>query len=80
MNSLKTHFSIMPEVETAIFNKRPVLALESTIIAHGMPYPENIAFAKRAEALVRENEVTPATIAILKGKIHVGLDDEQLEI
>jgi pseudouridine-5'-phosphate glycosidase len=80
MNSLKTHFSIMPEVETAIFNKRPVLALESTIIAHGMPCPKNIAFAKKAEALVRENEVTPATIAIIDGKIHVGLDDEQLEI
>ena len=78
MNSLKTHFSITPEVETAIFNKRPVLALESTIIAHGMPYPENIAFAKRAEALVRENEVTPATIAIIGGKIHVGLDDKLL--
>ena len=80
MNSLKTHFSITPEVETAILNKRPVLSLESTIIAHGMPYPDNLEFAKTAEALVRENEVTPATIAIIEGKIHIGLNDEQLEI
>ncbi len=80
MNSLKTHFSITPEVETAILNKRPVLSLESTIIAHGMPYPDNLEFAKMAEALVRENEVTPATIAIIEGKIHIGLNDEQLEI
>jgi len=80
MNSLKNHFSINPEVETALSNKRPVLALESTIIAHGMPYPENIDFAKRAEAVVRKHGVVPATIAIVDGKIHIGLNDEQLEI
>ena len=80
MNSLKNHLFINPEVENALSKKQPVLALESTIIAHGMPYPENIDFAKRAEALVRENEVTPATIAIINGKINIGLNNEQLEI
>ena len=80
MNSIKTHFSIKPEVEAALSNKLPVLALESTIIAHGMPYPENIDFAKRADAIVRKHCVTPATIAIIDGKIHIGLDDERLKL
>ncbi len=80
MNSLKNHITINPEVETALKKRQPVLALESTIIAHGMPYPENIDFAKRAEAVVRKNGVVPATIAIIEGKIHVGLNGEQLEI
>jgi pseudouridine-5'-phosphate glycosidase len=80
MNSLNTLFSINSEVENALSKKLPVLALESTIIAHGMPYPENIEFAKRAEALARKHGVVPTTIAIINGKIHVGLNDEQLEI
>ncbi|MFC1527120.1 pseudouridine-5'-phosphate glycosidase [Candidatus Neomarinimicrobiota bacterium] len=79
MNSLNTLFSINPEVENALSKKLPVLALESTIIAHGMPNPENIEFAKRAEALARSHGVTPATIAIIDGKIHIGLDNKQLE-
>jgi len=80
MNSLNTLFSINPEVENALSKKRPVLALESTIIAHGMPYPENIEFAKQAETLARKHGVTPATIAVIDGKVHMGLDDEQLEL
>ncbi|MCJ7802652.1 MAG: pseudouridine-5'-phosphate glycosidase [Candidatus Marinimicrobia bacterium] len=80
MNSLKTHFSINPEVEAALSKKQSVLALESTIIAHGMPYPENIKFARQAETLTRKHGVTPATIAIINGKINVGLNDNQLEI
>ena len=80
MNSIKIHFSINPKVETALSKNRPVLALESTIIAHGMPYPENIKFARQAESLVRKYGVTPATIAILDGEIHIGLNDKQLEI
>ena len=80
MNSLNTLFSINPEVENAFSKKRPILALESTIIAHGMPFPENIEFARQAEALACKQGVTPATIAIIDGKIHVGLDDKQLEI
>ena len=80
MNSIKIHFSINPKVETALSKNRPVLALESTIIAHGMPYPSNIKFARQAESLVRKYGVTPATIAILDGEIHIGLNDKQLEI
>jgi pseudouridylate synthase len=80
MNSLKNHITINPEVEHALSKKQPVLALESTIIAHGMPYPENIEFAKKAENLARKSGVTPATIAIIDGKIHVGLNDEQLNV
>jgi len=80
MNSLKSHFYISSEVETALSKTLPVLALESTIIAHGMPYPENIEFARQAETLVRKHGVTPATIAIIDGKVHIGLNYEQLEI
>jgi pseudouridine-5'-phosphate glycosidase len=79
MNSLNTLFSINPEVENALSKKRPVLALESTIIAHGMQYPENIDFAKQAETLARKRGVTPATIAIIDGTVHIGLDEKQLE-
>ncbi|MBU0529268.1 pseudouridine-5'-phosphate glycosidase [bacterium] len=80
MNPSNIHFSVNPEVETALSKKLPVLALESTIIAHGMPYPDNIEFAKQAEALARKQGVTPATIAIIDGKIHIGLDEKQLEM
>lgn len=80
MNSSKIHFSMAPEVENDLSNNLPVLALESTIIAHGMPYPENIDFARQAEALVCKHGVVPATIAIINGKVHIGLDDEQLDI
>jgi len=72
-------FEHTPEVTSALAQGRPVLALESTIIAHGMPYPENLEFAREAEGLARENGVTPATIAILDGKICIGLDGSQLE-
>ena len=80
MNSFKIHFSTAPEVENALSENLPVLALESTIVAHGMPYPENIEFARQAEALVRKYGVVPATIAIMGGKVHIGLEDNQLEI
>ena len=79
MNSLKTHFSIKPEVDVALSKELPVLALESTIVAHGMPYPDNLHFARMAENTVRKSGVTPATIAIIDGKIHIGLDDKNLE-
>lgn len=73
-------FHFHPDVRSALQNNRPVLALESTIISHGMPYPENIEFARQAEILVRKYSVVPATIAIINGKVHVGLNDKQLEI
>ncbi len=67
-------------MEAALFKKLPVIALESTIIAHGMPYPDNLAFAKKAEALVRNQGVVPATIALINGEICIGLGDRQLEL
>lgn len=73
-------FHFHPDVRSALQNNRPVLALESTIISHGMPYPENVEFARQAEILVRKYSVVPATIAIINGKVHVGLNDKQLEI
>ena len=68
-----------PEVAEALENGRPVIALESTIISHGMPYPQNVETAKNCERIARENGAVPATCAILGGKLCVGLDGEQLE-
>ncbi|KNG79022.1 pseudouridine-5'-phosphate glycosidase [Mycoplasma sp. HU2014] len=67
------------EVETALKNNKPVVALESTIITHGMPYPKNVEMAKNVEQIVRDNGSIPATIAIINGVIHVGLEQEQIE-
>ncbi|MGM0445784.1 MAG: pseudouridine-5'-phosphate glycosidase [Bacillota bacterium] len=67
------------EVENALKEDRPVVALESTIIAHGFPYPDNIELAKNLENQARENGITPATIAIIDGKIKVGLTKKELE-
>ena len=65
--------NINPEVEHALRNNVPVVALESTIITHGMPYPENIKMVHEVEAIIRENNAVPATIAILDGVIKIGL-------
>lgn len=70
---------IHPEVKQALTERRPVVALESTIISHGMPFPQNINTAIEVEKIVRDNGAVPATIAILNGKCHVGLTKEQLE-
>lgn len=67
------------EVAEAIENCRPVIALESTIISHGMPYPQNVETAKECERIAREEGAVPATCAILGGKLCVGLDPDQLE-
>jgi len=72
-------FAISEEVHTALIEHRPVVALESTIISHGMPFPENLAVAREVEDTVRKNGAVPATIAILSGKICVGLEAETLE-
>jgi pseudouridine-5'-phosphate glycosidase len=69
---------IHPEVAQALAEGKPVVALESTIIAHGMPYPKNVETAKEVEAIVRAHGAIPATIAILEGKLCVGLDAGQL--
>lgn len=74
---MKLNFS--EEVSGALHFDRPVVALESTVIAHGLPYPQNIETAYKLERIVRENGATPATIGIFDGEITVGLSDEQIE-
>jgi pseudouridine-5'-phosphate glycosidase len=66
------------EVADAIATKKPIVALESTIISHGLPRPRNLLVAQEVEALVRKSGAVPATIAILDGSIHVGLEPDQL--
>lgn len=77
--SIEKYLNISEEVRTAVSEKKPVVALESTIISHGMPYPQNYETALDVEKTVRENNAVPATIAILKGIIHVGLNKNELE-
>lgn len=67
-----------PEVEKALKNNQPIVALESTIICHGMPRPINLQVAREVQNIVREYGATPATIAVLDGVAHIGLTDEQL--
>ena len=69
-----------PEVHTAICGDKPVVALESTVIAHGLPRPQNLETALRSEEIVRTEDSIPATIAVLKGKLCVGLNGEQREL
>ena len=71
--------AIAPEVADALSTGRPVVALESTIISHGFPYPSNVECALQTEAAVRESGAVPATIAILGGRLTVGLTGEQIE-
>lgn len=68
------------EVATALAEGAPVVALESTIISHGMPYPQNVAMAVEVEAIVREHGAVPATIAVLDGRPRIGLGPEDLEL
>ncbi len=72
-------FNFSEEVSGALHFDRPVVALESTVIAHGLPYPQNIETAYKLERIVRENGATPATIAVFDGEITVGLNDAQIE-
>lgn len=74
-----SHLHIHPEVAAALRDGDPVVALESTIISHGMPYPQNVTTAREVEHIVRENGAVPATIAIIKGTCTVGLSSEELE-
>lgn len=76
---LKEYLVVSEEVADAVKKNRPVVALESTIITHGMPYPKNVETALNVERIVRENGAVPATIAIIKGKIVVGAEKEQIE-
>lgn len=72
------YFVFSEEVKNALNKKMPVVALESTIIAHGFDYPANLECARECEKRIRQNGAVPATIGILNGKVHIGLTDEQL--
>lgn len=73
------YIDVKPEVKEALENNRPVVALESTIISHGMSYPENIESARTCESEIRKEGAIPATIAIIGGRMKVGLDDDELQ-
>ena len=75
----KDHLDVNPEVVKALEEGRPVVALESTIIAHGMPYPKNVETALAVEEVIRANGAVPATIGILSGRIKIGLTKEEIE-
>lgn len=78
-NLLKKYVDIKDEVQEALDTGKPVVALESTIISHGMPYPQNVETAKSVENIVREQGSVPATIGIIDGRIKIGLTDNELE-
>ncbi len=78
MNS-NPFLDIAPEIAGALAENRPVVALESTIISHGMPYPQNVETAHQVEAAVRERGAIPATIAILGGRLKIGLTADEIE-
>ncbi len=73
------HLDVSPEVAKALAEGRPVVALESTIISHGMPYPQNVETALKVEAIIRENGAVPATIAVIGGRLKAGLSPEEIE-
>ncbi|MGL4653032.1 pseudouridine-5'-phosphate glycosidase [Cetobacterium sp.] len=77
--NLAKYLEISKEVKEALENNKPVVALESTIISHGMPYPQNVETALKVEKIIRENGAIPATIAILNGKLKVGLTKEEID-
>ncbi|QBR03042.1 pseudouridine-5'-phosphate glycosidase [Paraburkholderia pallida] len=76
----RSWLTFSPAVAAAKAAGRPLVALESTIIAHGMPYPENVRTAREVEALIRELGAEPATIALIGGRIRIGLSDDELEL
>ena len=80
MNSFEKYLDVLPEIQQALDENKPVVALESTILSHGMPYPENLDFAHRVEEVIRSLGGIPATCAIVKGRLKVGLTAEELEI
>ena len=76
----KDYLSVTPEIQEALAQGKPVVALESTILSHGMPYPENVEFAHKVEEVVRGEGAIPATLAIMDGKLKVGLNEDELMI
>ena len=79
MTDLKKYLEISPEVQKALDDGRPVVALESTIISHGMPYPQNVETALNVEKIIRDNGAVPATTAIIGGKLRVGLSKDEID-
>ncbi|MCJ8342119.1 MAG: pseudouridine-5'-phosphate glycosidase [Cetobacterium sp.] len=77
--NLKNYLEVSPEIELALKENKPVVALESTIISHGMPYPQNVETALKVEEIIRANGAIPATMAILNGKLKVGLSKEEID-
>jgi pseudouridine-5'-phosphate glycosidase len=77
---MKQYITLSEEVRVAKEQGKPIVALESTIISHGMPYPQNVKTAREVEQIIRDNGAVPATIAIVDGKIKIGLSDEELEM
>jgi len=77
--SLNKYLDIAPEVAEALANNKPVVALESTIISHGMPYPQNVETALAVEQIIRDNGAVPATIAIIGGRLKAGLSKDEIE-
>lgn len=77
---LENYLTITPEIKKALEQNKPVVALESTILSHGMPYPQNVEFAHKVEEIIRSEGAVPATTAILDGKLKVGLTAEELEL
>lgn len=78
--SYRDYMDITPEIADALRENRPVVALESTILSHGMPYPENVEFAAEVEKVVRAEGAVPATMALINGRIKIGLSPDELEI
>ena len=76
---LNKYLDVSPEVAAAVAQGKPVVALESTIISHGMPYPQNVETALKVEAIIRENGAVPATIAVLGGRLKAGLSPEEID-
>ena len=76
---MNKYLEVSPEVQSALAAGRPVVALESTIISHGMPYPQNVETALNVERIIRENGAVPATIAIIGGKLKAGLSKDEIE-
>lgn len=77
---MKQYIELSQEVQDAKSNHRPIVALESTIISHGMPYPQNVQMAKTVEQIIRNQGAVPATIALIDGKVKIGLEDNELEL
>ena len=78
--NVKNYLSVTPEIQKAIDEGKPVVALESTILSHGMPFPQNVEFAHKVEEIVRGEGAVPATTAIIGGKLKVGLTSDELDL